>query len=225
MPPHPHMIPEAKSAYLACAPTPKPWGSFGDSGPSQESPKVPKARALFAGLVAMTKHTTTPVKVIVQLSAVWEAWHQAPHQRQFQDLLEDLTTQDRRRVTVLYISKNSRAPDAPGNEPQLLRRQRDAALTAWERANAMHDRKRTEWRETVDHDHTQIYKHAVQRLEKIYADKQHYTHSKAPRQQGKQTKQHKKDLVQQCRKPWTPHRTPPQVGTALQWVPLPCIKD
>ena len=130
----------------------------------------PVCRSNF--VVALTKHTTTPVKVIVQLSAVWEAWHHPPHQRQFQDLLEDLTLQDRKRVTVLYISKNTRTPDAPGNEPQLRRRQRDAALTAWERANAMHDRRHTEWQQTVGQEHIQIYKHAVQRLEKIYADKQ-----------------------------------------------------
>ena len=37
-----------------------------------------KGRALFAGLVALAKHTTTPAKVIVQLSTVWEAWHK-PH--------------------------------------------------------------------------------------------------------------------------------------------------
>ena len=38
------------------------------------------------------------------------------------------------------------------------------------------------------------------------SDKQHYIHSKAPRHQGKQTKQHKKDLVQQRKKPWNPNR-------------------
>ena len=38
------------------------------------------------------------------------------------------TNQDRRRVTVLYVPRNTKTPDAPGNEPQLRRRQRDAAL-------------------------------------------------------------------------------------------------
>ena len=48
-----------------------------------------KGRALFAGLVALAKHTTTPAKVIVQLSTVWEAWQQAPHRRPYPDLLTD----------------------------------------------------------------------------------------------------------------------------------------
>lgn len=34
---------------------------------------------------------------------------------------------------MLYISKNTRAPEAPGNEPQVRRRQRDAALVAWDK--------------------------------------------------------------------------------------------
>lgn len=44
--------------------------------------------------------------------------------------------------------------------------------------------------------------------------KDHYIHQKAPRHQGKQTKQRKKQLVQQCQKPWQapnhrwePHRS------------------
>ena len=52
------------------------------------------------------------------------------------NLLDNVTEQDRKRITVLYISRNTRISEAPGNEPQLRRRQRDAALTAWERANA-----------------------------------------------------------------------------------------
>ena len=76
-----------------------------------------KARALVAGLVALARHTTTPVKVIVQLASVWEAW-QTHHRRQpFPDLLEELTTSDRQRVTVLYVSRNTRAPD--GQETSL----------------------------------------------------------------------------------------------------------
>ena len=71
----------------------------------------------------------------------------------------------------------------------------------------LHDRKLTEWQKTLDQDHKRIYTHAVQRLEKIFDDKQRYIHCKAPRQQGKQTKQHKKDLVQQCTKPWQPNHT------------------
>ena len=93
---------------------------------------------------------------------------------------------------MLYISRNTRTPEAPGNEPQLRRRQRDAALTAWERADALHDRKQTEWQTTLDRDHKAIYTHAVQRLEKIFGDKQHYLHNKADRQPAKHTKQKKR---------------------------------
>ena len=91
-----------------------------------------KSRALFAGLLALAKHTTTPAKVIVQLSNVWEAWQKPPHKHPYPDLLAEVTEQDRKRITVLYIHKNTRTPEAPGNEPQLRRRQRDAALAAWE---------------------------------------------------------------------------------------------
>ena len=136
-----------------------------------------KGRALFAGLVALAKRTTTPAKVIVQLSTVWEAWHKPPHKHPYPDLLAEVTDQDRQRITVLYISRNTRTPDAPGNEPQLRRRQRDAALTAWERADAFHDRRQTSWQATLDKDHKAIYKQAVQRLEKIFQDKQHNLHN------------------------------------------------
>ena len=173
-----------------------------------------KGRALFAGLVALAKHTTKPAKVIVQLSSVWEAWNRTPQRHPYPDLLADTTEQDRQRITVLYISRNARTPEAPGNEPQLRRRQRDAALTAWERADALHDRKQTEWQTTLDRDHKAIYTHAVQRLEKIFEDKQHHLHNKAGRQPAKHTKQKKKDLIQQCTKPWqepyhrwAPHRS------------------
>ena len=171
-----------------------------------------KGRALFAGLVALAKPTTTPAKVIVQLSTVWEAWQKPPHKHPYPDLLAEITDQDRRRITVLYISKNTRTPDAPGNEPQLRRRQRDAALTAWERADALHDRRQSSWQKTLDQDHKAIYLQAAQRLEKIFQDKQHYLHTKADRQPGKQTKQRKKDLIHQCTKPWQDnhHRWAPQ---------------
>ena len=104
-----------------------------------------KTRALLAGLAALAKHTNTQVKVIVQVVAVWEAWTQVRHRQPCLDLFEGLTDQDFHRVTVLYVSRNTRAPEAPGSEPHLKRRQRDAALAAWERANALHDRRATEW--------------------------------------------------------------------------------
>ena len=92
-----------------------------------------KARALFAGLVALAKHTTTPVKVILQLASVWGAWQTHHRNQPFPDLLEDLTTSDRQRVTVLYVSRNTRTPEAPGNEP--LNSEDAREMVAWERAN------------------------------------------------------------------------------------------
>ena len=77
-----------------------------------------KTRALIAGLVALAKHTATPVRVIVQLAAVWEVWTQPRHRGPFQDLLEHLTEQDFTRATVLYVCRSTRTPEAPGNEPQ-----------------------------------------------------------------------------------------------------------
>ena len=169
-----------------------------------------KARALVAGLAALAQHTSTPVKVIVQLATVWEVWTQPKHRQAYQDLLHPLKDEDFHRVTVLYISKNTRTPDMPGNEPHLQRRQRDAALTAW----LSPDHKAIEWQAVLDQDHEEIYRHAAARLALVFADKQHYLHQKAPRHQAHQTKQHKKQLVQQCRKPWQaplhrwqPHRS------------------
>ena len=166
-----------------------------------------KARALLAGVVALAKHTSTPAKV-------WEAWHQPRNRAAFQDILEEVTEQDFARITVLYISRATRTPDAPGNEPQLRRRQRDSALAAWERAKQFQDHKQAEWQDILDSDHKLIYTHAVQRLAKIYDDPQHFIHQKAPRHQGKHTKQYKRELVKQCGKSWAenhhrwePHRS------------------
>ena len=178
-----------------------------------------KARALMEGLVALTKHTTTAVRVIVQLVSVWEAWTQPKHRGPFHDILDQITEQDFHRVTVLYVSRNTRSPEAPGSEPQLRRRQRDAALTAWERAKEFQDRQRTEWQQVVDDDTKLIYTHALERLTKIYKDKEHYLHQKPDRHQGKHTKQYKKQLIGRCTKPWitplhrwTPHRSGHQCG-------------
>ena len=172
------------------------------------------ASALVAGLAALAKHTSTAVKVIVQLATVWEIWTNPKHRQTCQDLLHDLTDDDFHRVTVLYISKNTRSPDTPGSEPHLRRRQRDAVLTAWERASSHKDHKATEWQAVLDQDHEEIYRHAAARLALVFADKQHYLHQKAPRHHAHQTKQHKKQLVHQRRKPWQapyhrwqPHRS------------------
>ena len=161
-----------------------------------------KTRALIAGVVALAKFTTTPVRVIVQLTTVWEAWHQPRSRPPYQDLMAEITEQDLARITVLYVSRNTRTPEAPGNEPQLRRRQRDCALAAWERARTFQDHRQTEWQATLDADHHLIYTHAVQRLSKIYDDPEHYIHQKAPRHQGKMTKDFKRDLVNRCTKPW-----------------------
>ena len=173
-----------------------------------------KARALLAGVVALAKHTTMQAKVIVQIATVWEAWHQPRSRAAFQDILEEVTEQDFARIAVLYISRATRTPDALGNEPQLRRRQRDSALAAWERAKQFQDHKQAEWQDILDSDHKLIYTHAVQRLAKIYDDPQHFIHQKAPRHQGKHTKQYKRDLVKQCGKIWAenhhrwePHRS------------------
>ena len=37
-----------------------------------------------------------------------------PHQHPYPDLLEGATEQDRKRITVLYISRKTRTPDSPG---------------------------------------------------------------------------------------------------------------
>ena len=109
-----------------------------------------------------------------------------------------------------HIHKNQRTPGAPGSEPHLRQRQRDAALAAWERANTIHDANAEAWQRTLDLDHFQVYQHAAARLEKILKDPQHYLHEKPVRRAGHTTKQHKKRLIQQRRQPWVewePHRS------------------
>ena len=69
-----------------------------------------KARALFQGLLTLTQHVLTPVNVVVQLGSVWEAWTN-PKKRQG---IEEHLYQH---ITPLYIHKNTRTPEAPGNEP------------------------------------------------------------------------------------------------------------
>ena len=168
----------------------------------------------IAGLVALAKHTSIAVKVIVQVAAVWEAWTDIRHRAQHQDLYHGLTETDFQRITVLYVSRNTRTPDTPGNEPHLRRRQRDAALTAWERATQLQNKRATDWQHTLDQDHETIYKHAAARLAVVFQDKEHYLHQKPNRHQGRHTKQHKKQLVQLCTKAWQapfhrwqPHRS------------------
>ena len=178
-----------------------------------------KARALMEGLVALAKHTSTPVRVIVQLVSVWEAWTQPQHRGPFLDQLEQLTHQDYQRVTVLYVARNTTSPQAPGSEPQLRRRQRDAALAAWERAKTFQHRRSTEWQKVLDEDRKLIYAHAINRLAALFNSKDHYIHQKHNRNQGKRTKHYKKQLIAQCKHPWqapshrwVPHRSGYQCG-------------
>ena len=66
--------------------------------------------------------------------------------------------------------------------------------------------------------HTQIYQHAAASPAKIYAAKDRYIHQKPPRHQGRQTKQHKKQLVQQCHKAWhAPHHRWEPHRSGFQW--------
>ena len=148
-----------------------------------------KPKPGLAGVVALAKFTTTPVRVIVQLTTVWEAWHQPKSRAPYQDILQKVTDQDYGRITVLYISRNTRTPEAPGNEPQLRRRQRDCALAAWERAKTFQDHWQTEWQATLDEDHCLIYKHAVQRLSKIFDDPDGALHPPKSTQAPRQTDQ------------------------------------
>ena len=88
-----------------------------------------KVRALLTGLVALIQHTADHVKVIAQMASVWEAWHHEKQRQPYMDILAEVPPQDFKRVTVLYISKNTRTPDAPAKEPQLRKRQRETALS------------------------------------------------------------------------------------------------
>ena len=110
--------------------------------------------------------------------------------------------------TALYVSAQARTPDQPGAEPHLRRRQRDAGLTAWERANEPHDKSK------LDEDHQQAYQYAVERITAIYKDPAHYIHDKPKRSQATNTKKYKKRLVHKCTEPpteegrrWTKHRS------------------
>ena len=174
-----------------------------------------KTRALLAGLVALANHTSIAVKVIVQVAAVWEAWTDPRHRAQHQDLYHGLTEADFQRITVLYVSRNTCTPDTLGNEPHLRRRQRDAALTAWERATQLQNKRATDWQHTLDQDHETIYKHAAARLAVVFQDKDHYLHQKPNRHQGRHTKQHKKQLVQLCTKAWQAPGSPTEAATSV----------
>ena len=71
MQPHPpttHVARYGSSAFVSII---SQWDSSKDLLPSLASAKT---RALLAGLVALARHTNTPVRVIVQLTTVWAVW-------------------------------------------------------------------------------------------------------------------------------------------------------
>ena len=81
-----------------------------------------KARALFQGLLTLAQHVLTPVNVVVQLGSVWEAWTNPRKRKGFEDLTRGFDARLYHNITPLYIHKNTRTPEAPGNEPHLRRR-------------------------------------------------------------------------------------------------------
>ena len=156
-----------------------------------------KARAIFAGLVALAKHTTTPVRVMVQLTTVWEAWTQPHHRQPYLDLLADLTVHDTQRLTVLYVSRNTSSPEAPGSQPQLyVIGGAPSGKRPWTQIMSRYTNmpRTTSPRSMVTRPTTSMKRPHVTK--------------------GKQTKQYKKEWANQCRKPWTnshhrrePHRS------------------
>ena len=163
-----------------------------------------KARAIFQGLLTLAQFIQTPTRVIVQVSSAWEAWTNPAKRKGFHDLVQGQPAEYFTLITPLYIHKNHKTPEAPGNEPHLRQRQRDAALAAWERASSIHSPDKEAWQSILDQDHLEIYKHAAARLAKIYDDKDHYLHTKPGRAVGHKTKQRKKTLIAQCQQPWQP---------------------
>ena len=179
-----------------------------------------KARAIFQGLLTLAQFIQTPTRVIVQVCSVWEAWTNPGRRNGFHDLAQGQPAEYFTLITPLYIHKNHKTPEAPGNEPHLRQRQRDAALAAWERATQIHNPDKEAWQHILDQDHYEIYKHAAERLAKIYEDKEHYLHSKPGRAVAHKTKQRKKALIDQCKQPWQqgkhqwkPHRSGYQCHT------------
>ena len=179
-----------------------------------------KARALFQGLLTLAQFIQTPTRVVVQVSSVWEAWMNPSKRKGFQDLAQGHPAEYYSQITPLFIHKNHKTPEAPGNEPHLRQRQRDAALAAWERATQIHNADTEAWQRILDHDQYEIYQHAAHRLASIYEDKDHYLHSKPGRATGHKTKQRKKNLIDQCKQPWQsgnnqwkPHRSGYQCHT------------
>ena len=163
-----------------------------------------KARAIFQGLLTLAQFIQTPTRVIVQVSSVWEAWINPAKRKGFHDLVQGQAAEYFTLITPLYIHKNHKTPDAPGNEPHLRQRQRDAALAAWERATSIHNPEKEAWQRVLDQDHLEIYTHAAARLAKIYEDKEHYLHTKPGRATAHKTKQRRKTLIAQCQQPWQP---------------------
>ena len=136
--------------------------------------KQSKARALYYGMRVLAQHVQQKVNLVIPSVAVWEAWTASKKHRPFVDLDALHNPEQKSKVTALYVSPKVRAPDQPGAEPHLRRRQRDAGLT-----------------------------HALDRLCAIYQDPAHYVHCKANRSEATNTKQYKKRLVSKCTQPPT----------------------
>lgn len=101
------------------------------------------------------------------------------------DALHDPT--QKKKVTALYVSAQARTPDQPGAEPHLRRRQRDARLTAWERAQELYNKANDEWQQALDEEHFQVYQYATECVCAIFNDPAHYIHDKAKRSQVPQS--------------------------------------
>ena len=81
-----------------------------------------KARAIFQALLTLAQFIQTPTRVVVQLSLVWEAWTNPGKRKGFHDLAQGQPAEYYTLITPLYIHKNHKTPEAPGNEPHLRQR-------------------------------------------------------------------------------------------------------
>ena len=128
-----------------------------------------ECRALVAALCTLAGFTTA------------QAWAR-PHQLHgFQDSAS---------LTVLYVSRNTKTPDAPGNEVHLRRRQREAGLAAWEGQRSL--------QQTAGRLAQHTGRSPFPGLPARSCPPAKYP----PRHQGKRAKQRKKHLIARCSQPW-----------------------
>ena len=62
----------------------------------------------------LAQHTNQPIKLVVQLVAVWDAWTGAKRHHNNQDLDALHPIEDKKKVIALYVSAQARSPDQPG---------------------------------------------------------------------------------------------------------------